>query len=152
MDIVLLLKSGAGLLVLLAILVYLMISVPKAKAKAKAEAEAKKNSKVASVDTKINIDFNHLRAIIRNKKSTSKELKEALDLILKYHGTIHPKLGARAHQDFDMYMDVIMHICRHPNTNKNLILKFDKELVSKNPEYKVDINDSLTKGLNSRGF
>jgi len=144
MDIVLLVKSGVGLLVLLAILVFFMIFVPKAKKKRKA--------KVAPVSPKLNIDFDHLRAIVRNKKSTSEELKEALTLILKYHGTIHTKLGLRAHPDFDMYMDVILHICRHPNTNKDLILKFDKELGAKNPEYKVEINDALTKGLNSRGF
>jgi len=144
MDIVLLVKSGVGLLVILAILVFLMISVPKKK--------KKKKAKVVSVSTKLNIDFNHLRAIIRTKKSTSIELKEALELILKYHGKIHPRLGLRAHPDFDMYMDIILHICRHPNTNKDLILNFDKELASKNPEYKVEINDSLTKGLNSRGF
>ena len=145
MDIVLLVKSGVGLLVLLAILIFFMISVPTAKKKKKAKP-------VVPVSNKLNIDFDYLRAIIRNKKSTSQELKETLDLILKYHGTIHTKLGLRAHPDFDMYMDVILHICRHPNTNKDLILKFDKELVSKNPEYKVEINDSLTKGLNSRGF
>ena len=144
MDIILLIKSGVGLLVVLAILVFLMISVPKAK--------KKKKAKVVSVSSKVNIDFDHLRAIVRNKKSTSEELKEALELILKYHGTIHTKLGLRAHPDFDMYMDVILHICRHPNTNKDLILNFDKELVAKNPDYKIEINDSLTKGLNSRGF
>ena len=144
MDIVLLVKSGVGLLVILAILVFFMISLPKAK--------AKKKAKVVQAKPKVNIDFEYLRSIIRNKKTTSEELKETLDLILKYHGTIHPKLGLRSHPDFDMYMDIIMHICRHPNTNKDLILKFDKELVSKNPEYKVEINDSLTKGLNSRGF
>ena len=144
MDIVLLIQSAVGLLVILAILVFLMIAGPKAK--------KKKKEKVVQSAPKLNIDFNHLRAIIRNKKSTSAELKEALDLILKYHGTIHVKLGLRAHPDFDMYMDVILHICRHPNTSKELILMFDRELSKKNPEYKVEINDSLTKGLNSRGF
>ena len=57
----------------------------------------------------------------------------------------------RAHPDFDIYMDILFTICRHPNTTKNLILDFDKELERLNPEYKPEINNALAKGLNSRG-
>ena len=145
MDIVLLIKSGIGLLVILAILVFFMINLPKGKQKKRVKV-------VVPTQKKVDTSLDYLRAVIRNKKSTTEELKEALEMILKYHGTIHPKLGLRAHKDFDMYMDVILHICRHPNTSKNLILNFDKGLRAKNPKYAVEINDALTKGLNSRGF
>jgi hypothetical protein len=97
------------------------------------------------------IGFDALRAIIKNKQSSSKELKEALDLILKHHGIVSKKLGLRPHPDFDVYMDILFTICRHPNTNKSIIVNFDKELLKLNPEYKSEINDAITKGLNSRG-
>jgi len=63
---------------------------------------------------------------------------------------LHEKLGLRTHPDFDTYMDILFTICRHPNTNKDIIIKFDKELSRLNPEYKKEINEAITKGLNSR--
>ena len=63
---------------------------------------------------------------------------------------MHKKLGLRAHPDFDIYMDILFTICRHPNANKDLIIKFDRELEELNSEYKKEINDAITKGLNSR--
>ena len=145
MDIVILIKSAAGLLVILAVLVFFTIGLPKAKQK-------KVKVKPTPSKPKVNYDLSHLRSIIKNKKSTAKELKDALDLVLKYHGTIHPKLGMRAHPDFDVYMEILITICRHPNTNKDVIVKFDIALEKKNPEYKIEINKALSKGLNSRGF
>ena len=146
MDIVLLVKSFAGLTGLLAILVFsLMYSSKKVKVKKKIVKEKKE---------RFGDDFNsleNLAKIIKDKKSTTQELQTALDLIIKHHGTIHKKLGIRAHPDFNIYAEVILRICRHPNTTKNLILKFDRELQSKNKEYHKDIEDFLTKGLNSRG-
>ena len=145
MDVVLLVKSGIGLLVILAILMVVMIGKPKSKNK-------KFKSKPLKSKEKVYSDLKHLRSIIKNKKSSTKELQEALDLVLKYHGTIHPKLGMRAHPDFDIYMEILMAICRHPNTTKDVIIKFDIALEKRNPEYKAEINNALTKGLNSRGF
>jgi hypothetical protein len=48
-------------------------------------------------------------------------------------------------------MDILFAICRHPNTNKDIIINFDKELEHLNPEYKKEINEAIAKGLNSRG-
>jgi len=48
-------------------------------------------------------------------------------------------------------MNILFAICLHPNTNKNIILSFNKELVRLNPKYKVEINGAISKGLNSRG-
>ena len=63
---------------------------------------------------------------------------------------LQKKTAGRSHTDFDIYMDILFTICRHPNTNKNIIIKFDRQLTNENPEYKADINDAITKGLNSR--
>jgi hypothetical protein len=92
-----------------------------------------------------------LRKIIRNRSSSTKELQDALSLVLKYHGDIHPKLGIRAHPDFDAYAEILFTIARHKNINKDIIVKFDKELEKRNPAYKKEIYEELMKGLNSRG-
>lgn len=147
MEITLLIESFIGLIILLAGLMFLLFYSPSAKVK----RVEKKLSKTISDIKKPKIDLDSLRAIIKNKKTTSEELKEALDLVLKYHGNIHKKLGIRTHPDFDIYMEMLIIICRHPNTNKNIIINFDKELSKLNPQYKAEINDAITKGLNSRG-
>ena len=146
MEITLLVKSFLGLVSLLAILIFFLFYIPKKKKiikKKKQELQENKKSDVTSLDK--------LLDIIKNRASTAKELKDALDLVIKYHGTIHPKLGLRPHPDFDVYGEILLRICRHPNTNKNIILDFDKALESRNEDYKKDINDFITKGLNSRG-
>ncbi|MCD6172465.1 MAG: hypothetical protein J7J96_01585 [Sulfurimonas sp.] len=148
MEITLIIKSFMGLVIVLAALMFLLFYSPNSKSK-KAE---KKLSKTVPDTKKLKTDLDSLRAIIKNKKTTSVELKEALDLVLKYYGNIHKKLGIRVHPDFDIYMEILIVICRHPNTNKNIIIDFDKELLKLNPQYKAEINDAITKGLNSRGI
>ncbi len=140
MDITLLIESFIGLIIILAGLMFVLFYSPSAKIK----RAKKKLSKTVPDIKKQKIDLDSLRAIIKNKKTTSTELKEALDLVLKYYGNIH--------SDFDIYMEMLIVICRHPNTNKNIIIDFDKELLKLNPQYKAEINDAITKGLNSRGI
>lgn len=149
MDIVLLIQSGSGLLVILIILVFLLLWSSKAKKAAK----AKKSKKIKSTPTieRDRTDLQHLKSIIKKRKSTNEELKNALELIIKYHGTIHKKQGMNTHGEFDIYMDIIFTICRHPNTSKEIILQFDKDLEKLNPTYKPEINNTITRGLNSRG-
>ena len=146
MELTLLVQSIGGLIVILTILTILLLMSPKKKTKKKKiEPVVKKNNSIQT-------DLASLKAIIKNKKTTKKELKSTLDLVLKHHGNIHKKLGSRSHPDFDTYMEILMIICKHPNTTKDIIIEFDKALVRKNPDYKSDINDAITKGLNSRGI
>lgn len=146
MDITLLIESATGLLVLLVILVFIMVFSVKPEKVTKEEHKEKTGLK------KQRTDLEYLRSILKKKSSSAQELQEALDLIIKYHGKIHTKLGLRTHPEFDIYMDIIFTICRHPNTNKDIIIKFDIELEKLNPEYISEINSALTRGLNSRGF
>jgi len=148
MEIDLVLKSIMGLVAVLALLMFLLF-LPSAKKKTQKKKVVKKDTK-PTVKKSINTDIEYLRDIIRNKKTKVVELQETLDLIIKYHGTIHKKLGLRPHPNFDIYEDVLFTICRHPNANKDMIIKFDKELVELNQNYKKDINEAITKGLNSR--
>ena len=147
MEITLLLKSIMGLVVILVILILLLFLISDKK-----KEKGKISSKNIAPYEKppLNTDLNFLISIVKKKKTTAKELKEALDLIIKHHGTVHKKLGLRAHPDFDIYTDILFTVCRHPNTNKDILINFDRELERLNPEYKKEINDAITKGLNSR--
>jgi hypothetical protein len=149
MNIELIIQSVMGLVALLAFLVFLLLFSSNKKETKKKKVVTKKNSSNKAVDKTPN-NLNELRAIIKDKKSTTEELRSALELIIKNYGTIHKKLGVRAHPDFDLYMDVVFTICRHPNADKYMIIYFERELGKLNPEYKQDINEALVKGLNSR--
>jgi len=148
MEITLLIKSIMGLIAVLALLMFLFFYSSSFKKNKKTDTKITKKTTKPREEVP---DLQTLRAIIKNKKTKTKELKKSLDLVLKYYGNIHKKLGVRVHPDFDVYMEILFTICRHPHTNKNIIVDFDKELGRLNPDYKAEINDAITKGLNSRG-
>jgi len=145
MELTVLIQSAMGLLVILGLLVFILVLAPKSKKK----EVAKKVVQETKVKSKTDLEF--LRTIVKNRKSTAQELKDALDLVLKYHGTIHKKLGLRPHPESQIYMDILFSICRHPNANKDIIVNFDKALGKSNPDYKKDLHDAMMRGLNSRG-
>ena len=149
MEITLLIKSIAGLAVVLGILIFILILSPENKEKS--QNLKKKPKKASHQHEAMSTELMPLRAIIKDRTSDKHLLKDALELIIKYHGTIHKKLGVRPHPDFEIYKDILFSICRHPNTDKGLIINFEKELLRLNPEYKSNINDATTRGLNSRG-
>jgi len=149
MEITLLIKSAMGLVSLLAVLIFFLFLSPKARAKRAKKKQPKKQA-IKKVRTKVP-DLESLVATIKDKTIESQKLKETLDLVLKYYGTIPNKLGSRTHPDFDIYMNILFRICRHPATNKDIIINFEKELIKLNPAYKPNINDATTKGINSRG-
>jgi hypothetical protein len=136
MDIVLLIQFGFGLIVVLGVLIFFLLSSKK-----KARILEKR---VADLDNaRPQRDLNSLKAIIKNKETSEKELKDALDLVLKKYGAIDANI--------DIYKEILFAICTHPRTNKNIIINFDKELRRFNPDYKTEINDAIKIGLNSRG-
>ncbi|MDT8338397.1 MAG: hypothetical protein RQ763_04285 [Sulfurimonas sp.] len=147
-------KAIIGLIVILAFLIFLLFLQPKSKIKSEQksnfESERSKYSKDES--SSANTDLLHLVNIIKNKRSNAGTLSEALELVIKHHGQVHKKLGLRPHPDFDIYIDILFTICRHPNANKDMIITFDRELEKLNPEYKQEINEAIAKGLNSRGL
>jgi len=147
MDITLLIKSIATLSGALGILILLYFYLSHAN-----KPQKKKASKKIQHIREVQPDLNTLLEIIKDKKSTTLELKEAVDLIVKYYGKIPKKLGMRAHPKFEIYSELILRICHHPNTTKEIILKLDRELERLNPEYKMELEDSLTKGLDTRGL
>ena len=132
MDVTLILSLITGLVVVLAVLIFLLFLRAK-----------KKNLKtVETTPEEEKQDLDTLLRSLENKKRTSGELKEILGLVLKHYPTIN---------EFEIYRDILYSITLHPNTNKNIILNFDKELSRLNPKYKEEISKAVTEGLNSRG-
>jgi hypothetical protein len=149
MSIPFLIQSFLILVVVLAVLIFFLFYIPKKK---KEKEKKKLINKSKSNNAFEYPSFKSLVKIVKNKESSSEELVDALALIIKHYGVIPAKLGIRTHPEFTTYAELIMRICRHPNTTKDLIVQFDRELERKNPQYKKEINDFLTKGLNSRGM
>lgn len=147
MDILLLVKTIATLAGVLGVLIFFYLYITY-----KNPPKKKKNSQKPLHIREVKPDFTTLLEVIRDKKSTTQELKEAVELIIKYYGKIPKKLGMRAHPKFELYSEIILRLCHHPNINKEIILRLDRELERQNPEYKLEINDSLEKGLNTRGI
>jgi hypothetical protein len=137
-----------GLTALLAVLIFLLY-IPLEKKKKKTKVIKKSTQEPSK---KLSFTLEDLRDVVKNTESTNEELKEALELVIKHHGTMHKKLGMRPHPDSDIYMDILFKAARHRNADKNLIITFNKELEKLNPEYKKEINDALMRGLNSRGL
>ncbi|DAB27802.1 MAG: hypothetical protein A2513_00785 [Sulfurimonas sp. RIFOXYD12_FULL_33_39] len=150
MEADLIIKSIVGLIALLAVLVFMLFLNPNKKVKSKKEAPLEVEVKSAKDDSVLNTDLDALIEILKDKESDEDKLAQAINLIIKHHGKIEKKFGVKSHADFDIYMDIIYKICRHPNTNKDLILGFDRELGRANPQYKQEIGDAIVKGLNSR--
>jgi len=144
MDTELLVKSIMGLIIILGVLITILFFLFPEEKKKKEKLKNSKNS------TNKDLSLKALKKIVKNRVSSTDKLSEALDLIIKHHGVIPRKQAGTTHEEFDVYMDILFTICRHPNTNKNIIIKFDRALSSKNPTYKSSINDAITKGLESR--
>ena len=145
MEMALLLKSIMGLSVLLAILVvFLYFPFGEKKKKQKKEVKAARE--------KPNTDLEYIRSVVKEKKSSLEEITKVLDVLLKYKGSIPAKLGLRPHPDSNIYMDIVFKTARHPNVDKNVVIRLITELEKLNPGYKKELNDALMRGLNSRGL
>ena len=138
-----------GTLIVLVILVYFFMRKNSESIETKSNTETIKED-FQEVLPEFVPDFEALKQIIRDKKSSPAQLEKALDLIIKYYGNIHPKIASISHPEFDNYGELIIRLCHHPRVNSKIILKFDKELRAKNPEYERDINSAITKGLELR--
>jgi len=146
-DVIFYIKSIAALALVLTLLVALLFYRQKNK-----RVTQKRSKEIKPISVAKQYTLNDIVAVVRDKDATTEELSEAIEYLVKHYGKIHPKLGMRAHPDFDIYSEIILRICRHPNTNKDIVLELDRELEKQNPEYAREIDDSLTKGLNSRGI
>ncbi|MEA2100852.1 MAG: hypothetical protein U9P72_12070 [Campylobacterota bacterium] len=142
MEITLVIEVILGLVIILAFLIFLLLYSSKKK-----QIKKQKIVKpVKSENSKPSLE--DLKSIVKDTTTTSKELDEALDLVLKLYANI----GLNDSQPFEIYMNILIAICRHPKTNKNIIIDFEKKLVMLNPKYKTEINNAITAGLDSRSI
>lgn len=137
MEAELIIKLVIGLIVVLAVLMFfLFLNQDKSKKPSKVgdtyeeDAESDKTGLASLID------------ILTDKNSTVDKLSKSTDSIIKSYGKIN--------SNFKTYEDIIFALCKHPNANKDIIIKFDKELQRLNPRYKKNINETLAKALNSR--
>ncbi len=98
------------------------------------------------------MSFEQISKLFSNKKSTKEELTNTVEQLIRYHGKIHPKLGDLAHPDFKRYLTLIMSLASNPQSDKDIIVSFEKKLRVKNPKYALDIEDAINKGIAKRGF
>ena len=137
MDITLLVESFVGLASLLGVLIFFLFYAPAKKR----EKELQKVQEKKRVQELVPVDFNTLLERVRDKHTSTKELAETLETILREYGEI---------DDIKPYSEILIRICRHPNTDKNIILNFNRGLEQKNPNYSREINSFIAQGLNSR--
>ncbi len=130
------------LLVILIGLVLLFTAEPK-------EKKSKKNTAPQKLKESIPT-FEELRTIIKSKASTSDDIIDAYQMVVKHYGSIKEKMGIRVNPDFDRYMDLIFAVTRHKNANTKIVIGFEKELSAKNPKYEREIADAFNRGLSSR--
>ena len=77
--------------------------------------------------------------VIKNPSSTSQELQAAMhELQLSTK-----KLLITSNEELDSYASLLKLLCKHPNTNKKLIIEFEKIAQEKNPQYKKEIAKAL---------
>jgi len=153
MDIELLVKSIAGLVAVLIVLILIFVLPARKKRAKQQQEEAAKKEEIKQEKKKYEPTptFDELLKVIKTQTSSKEELQKAVDMIIKYYSKIPPKLGIRTNPEFDKYIALIIYLVRHQNTNKELILSLDRALRKSNPSYEPELNDALSKALNSRG-
>ncbi len=89
------------------------------------------------------VSFEAAEAVILDRTSSKTELTGAVDVIAKYYGKIYATTLTR-------YTRIIVTLCRHPQTDKQILLTLDRALQSQNPGLKHELELALQKGLSSR--
>jgi hypothetical protein len=141
MDVTTLILTLTGLLgvLLVLVLIYIFTRGPKEPAKAAVKTETAPRRAPEGLRT-----LEALEAVIRDRSSSKEELSSAVEAIGSHYGKIHATTLAR-------YSRIIMSLCRHPNTDKTIIIGFDKVLRQQNPGMRQELDLALRKGLDSRG-
>ncbi len=142
------------LIILLVLLIPLLLSylIYPDKKLSKDTKKVKKVEKKVERDSSEALSFEEILKIFVNKKSTKKELRDAIEQLVRHHGKIHAKLGDLPHPDFKRYKELIMALCTNPQADKDIIIAIDQKLRVKNPKYGLNIDDAVNKGIAKRGF
>ena len=133
----LLLLGALLLLLLLLVIIYLLNRSREVSKRPPAEKGAQpQESGLATFDA--------LEAVILDQQSSKAELSRAVDAICRHHGTIRTATLER-------YLRLMVALCRHPRTDKSIVIALDRGLQGQNPNFSQELEAALRKGLNSRG-
>lgn len=141
MDITTLILTMAGLLGVLLVLVLIYVGGSSSTPTPVSASEEPVSESKASAAPR---GFDALEAVVLNRKSSKEELRDATLGIARQYGKIYATTLTR-------YTRIIVALCRHPQTDKRIIVDFDRALRDQNPNLKTEIDMALKKGLDSRG-
>lgn len=128
MDKTTLMLGLAGLLVLFIVLVAIYVWIGRSKKEEHASPQAI-------------VTFEDICALIHNRSTSNTELNGAVDTIIGRYSHI---------EDFRVYAALLEALCVHPNTDSKVILRFQKALITANPNLKDQIEKTLKLGLAGR--
>jgi len=87
--------------------------------------------------------FDELEAVILDRKSSKEQLRDASAEIGSRFARVYATTLGR-------YSHIIVALCRHPKTDKDIVVAFDRALREANPNLRQELDAALQKGLNSR--
>jgi len=122
------------LIVLLAVLIFFLLQSSRKK---KQKTQDKQNLKQVHVPSLL-----ELRDQLKKKDLNALEIKKIVGVIVTEYGEI---------EDFEIYLDIIFRVARHPNMTKDILLGFEKDLSRVNPSFSSSISKAVSDGVNSRG-
>lgn len=128
MDKTILTLGLAGLLVLFIVLVSIYVWIGRTKKEVVKSCEAV-------------VTFEGMCSLIHNYSASNVQLNSAVDTIIERYGHI---------EDFRVYASLLEALCVHPNTDSKVILRFQKALITANPNLKDQIEKTLKLGLAGR--
>lgn len=85
--------------------------------------------------------FPMMCAVIHQNASNNTELNRAVESIIEHYNHI---------DDFRVYASLLEKLCVHPSTDSKVILRFQKALITANPQFKDQIEKTLKLGLAGR--
>lgn len=118
----------AGLLLLLMVLVSIYVGSARSK-----KAVALSHEAVAT--------FEATCAVIHQNTSSNAQINGAVDTIIEHYRHI---------EDFRVYGALLQMLCVHPSADSKVILRFQKALITANPNLKDQIEKTLKLGLAGR--
>jgi ABC-type multidrug transport system fused ATPase/permease subunit len=120
-----------AVLFILPFLVLMYVIIASKRAKMLAEQKAKEMS------------VEEVERIFKSPHSSRSKLNDALNYMIEHHVVIP---GG----EFNRYENLIKSLCKHRNTDKTLVLKFDRALNKANQGHKKSLAKVLKSALNAR--
>lgn len=122
----------AGLLVLFIVLVSIYVWIGRSKKEVYASSQAV-------------VTFEGMCSLIHSRSTSNAQLNYAVDTIIGRYCKV-----IEVQRPFSVYASLLEALCVHPNTDSKVILRFQKALISINPHFKDQIENTLKLGLAQR--